>query len=311
MPGTFSLLHSEALLHISGPDSLSFLQGQTTCDTRRLQPDNALPGACCTPKGRVVCDFLLSRLGDGHYALRMRRDIIDHAAAVFGKYIVFSRASLDVERDDWQVFACWGPGAAGVLKKLLGQIPDTRFGAAAGDGAVAVQLDAAGEQFECYVDTGARPRFAGELAGHMATGEEAAWMALQIDAGLGRVEAPTIEQFTPQMLNFDVTGHISFSKGCYTGQEVVARLHYRGKPKRRMYLANFHGRVAPRAGTGLYTPGSEQVVGSVVNAVVRGDGSGLALVVAPAADRGDELRLDAQDGPALEIRELPYQPADA
>ena len=77
----FTTLPGEGLLHISGPETLGFLQGQTTCDTRRLDASTAIPGAYCTPQGRVVCDFLLLQLGQEHVGLRMRSDILDASAA--------------------------------------------------------------------------------------------------------------------------------------------------------------------------------------------------------------------------------------
>jgi folate-binding Fe-S cluster repair protein YgfZ len=106
----FSLLAREGLLHISGPDSLTFLQGQTTCDTRDVSPSRAVPGVYCTPKGRTVADFLLVAMAEEHFVLRMRQDIVPNAATVLGKYIVFSKAELDPANDTWQVAACWGTG---------------------------------------------------------------------------------------------------------------------------------------------------------------------------------------------------------
>ena len=81
----FTQLDDEALLHISGPDSLTFLQGQTTCDTRIVSAEQAVSGAYCTPQGRMVCDFLLAALGDDHFGLRMRGDVVPAAAEAFGK----------------------------------------------------------------------------------------------------------------------------------------------------------------------------------------------------------------------------------
>jgi folate-binding protein YgfZ len=307
LPSQFSLLSGETLLHISGPDSLTFLQGQATCDTRQLRAGHALPGAFCTPQGRVICDFLLAQLGEEHFALRMRRDISHQAAATLGRYIVFSRAELEGENQNWQVYGCWGPEAKDALNELAAQPAGVRSGTAADTGLVLVQVDTDSDQFECYVDMSVRPRFGEELARRLETGSESTWRRLQILAGLGRIEAPTMEQFVPQMLNYDLTGHISFNKGCYTGQEVVARLHYRGRPKRRLYLVRFAADAPPPAGTELYTPGTEQSVGNLVNASVEPDGAALALVVATAAGVAGSLRLGSPDGPVLEIGELPYK----
>ena len=301
----YTPLEQEALLHIAGPDSLTFLQGQTTCDTRNLDSSHALPGVYCTPKGRVVCDFLLSQLGEEHYALRLRRDIRAGSAATFGKYIIFSKAELDAGRDDWQVLACWGEDAGRALSDIFGATPAERFGASCGDGFVVVQLDEDGRQFECYLDSANKPELLAQMGEIMQQSTEEQWQALQIGSGIGRIEAATVEAFIPQMLNYDLTGHISFTKGCYTGQEVVARLHYLGKPKRRMYLAELSGSEPPTAGTPLFSSDTGQSVGNVVNSAVA-DGQLIGLVVATADGVENGLHLGAVEGPALTIGELPY-----
>jgi len=301
----YSPLQQEALLHIAGPDSLTFLQGQTTCDNRNLDPDHALPGVYCTPQGRVVCDFLLSQLSEDHYAMRLRRDIRANSGVTFGKYIIFSKAELDAQRDDWQVLACWGPDAARALHEIFDALPTARYGACSGDGFVLVQVDGAGQQFECYLDSKTSPQRLAQMDEILQLSAESEWQALQIAGGIGRIEAPTVEEFVPQMLNYDLTGHISFTKGCYTGQEVVARLHYRGKSKRRMYLAELPGAKPAAAGTALFSTGTEQSVGNVVNSAVS-DGQVVGLVVATANGVENGLHLGAKDGPVLSIGELPY-----
>ncbi|MEH6634532.1 MAG: hypothetical protein V7700_03390 [Halioglobus sp.] len=298
-------LAQESLLHIQGPDSLTFLQGQTTCDTRTLDPDHAVPGAYCTPQGRVVCDFLLSQLEEDHYALRMRRDIVASSSAIFGKYIIFSKAQLDAGRDDWQVQACWGPDARQILHDIFGSAPGERFAASHGTGFVLVQVDHDGQQFECYHNNSCTAQLQ-QLAATAALATESQWQALQLHSGIGRVEAATVEAFIPQMLNYDLTGHINFNKGCYTGQEVVARLHYRGKSKRRMHLAELATEHPALAGTALYSSSSEQSVGNIVNSAADAEGRVMALAVTTQTGLDNGLHLGAVDGPTLSPRELPY-----
>ncbi len=233
----YTHLEQEALLHIIGPDTLKFLQGQTTCDTRKVTPSHAVPGVFCTPQGRVVCDFLLCELGQDHFALRLRRDIRARSSTTFGKYIIFSKAKLDDTREDWAPYAVWGQDAANALGKIFGELPSARFGSTRGDGFVLVQTDEQGQQFECYLLNTSNGAHLARMDEMMTPGSETQWQALQIANGIARIEAATVEEFVPQILNYDHTGHISFNKGCYTGQEVVARLHYLGKPKRRTYVA--------------------------------------------------------------------------
>jgi folate-binding protein YgfZ len=301
----YAPLEHEALLHITGPDTLKFLQGQTTCDTRKVNPGNAASGAFCTPQGRVICDFLLSELGPEHFALRMRRDIRDRSSAAFAKYIVFSKARLDASRDDWQCVAVWGIDAAQALREVFAQVPAARFGASSGDNFVLVQLDEAGREFECYLHSATASQLLSRLATLMSLGTEAGWRARQIADGIARIEAATVEEFVPQSLNYDLTGSISFNKGCYTGQEVVARLHYRGKAKRRTYLFELAGETPCVAGTALYSAGTGQNSGNVVNASCF---EGVTRLLATATVEGlhNGLHLGASDGPLLTQSALPY-----
>jgi len=295
----YSLLEQEALLHIAGPDTLTFLQGQTTCDTAQVGEQRGVLGAYCTPQGRVVCDFLLAQLAPEHFALRMRRDIRDHAAQVFGKYIVFSKAELDATRDDWLVLGIWGADAAAALADIFGAAPGAAWERSAGEDHVLLCSDDRGAQFELLLATDSPRRAA--LDEVMQQAPESAWRERQIAAGVARIEAATVEQFVPQVLNYDLTGHISFSKGCYTGQEVVARLHYRGKSKRRTHLAQLPAGHAAAAGAPLYSAGGEQAVGDVVNSA-----GALALVSATHEAVATGLHLEGPAGPALTLGELPY-----
>lgn len=295
-------LGQESLLHITGPDTLKFLQGQTTCDTRTIDKSGSLLGIFCTPQGRVICDFLLCELGVDHFVLRMRRSIRASASAAFGKYIIFSKAELDDTREDWEPYAVWGSDAATVLATLFGDVPTERFGAVHGDNFVIVQTDQRGEQFECYLHESYQHEQMGDM---VQWGTESQWQALQMANGIVRIEAATKEEFVPQTLNYDLTGHISFKKGCYTGQEVVARLHYLGKPKRRTGLAQLSVASDCTAGTAVYDAESGRNIGSIVNCCdVEGDTT--VLVAATKDGLINGLHLGAADGPLLVSRELPY-----
>lgn len=301
----YTILENEALLHIAGPDSLTFLQGQTTCDTRSVDASHAIPGAYCTPKGRVVCDFLLCQIAPDHFALRMRGDILDTSAAVFGKYIVFSKAELHPDNQDWKVFACWGKEAGTALCTALGVLPASQselgeqYSSTCGDGFVLIQTDRDGTQFECYINTDSHPGLAEGLALAMSPGDVNSWLALQIEQGIGRIEAATVEMFIPQALNYDLTGHVNFKKGCYTGQEVVARMHYRGKPKKRLYQATTSDNIPLSAGSPLYNAESEQAAGTLVNSAPVADDRSVALIVAPVAKDQNIMHLGDPNGPAL------------
>jgi len=301
----YTLLEQEALLHITGPDTLKFLQGQTTCDTRKVDPQHALPGAFCTPQGRVVCDFLLCELAQEHFALRLRRDIRASSAAAFGKYIIFSKAKIDAAREDWIVIGVWGADASRALAEIFGELPAGRFGARCADDFVLVQTDELGEQFECFLQQSSSGAYLARMETLMSAGSESAWQALQITGGIARIEEATVGEFVPQVLNYDLTGHISFKKGCYTGQEVIARLHYRGKSKRRAYATELAGQIECKAGADLVDSASGQNIGNVINCC-HVQNKTLALVATTAEGAGNGLRLGTIDGPPVTVLDLPY-----
>jgi folate-binding protein YgfZ len=296
----FSLLTNESILHISGPDSLKFLQGQTTCDTSVVDATHATIGAFCTPQGRVVCDFSLAQLAGEHFAMRMRRDIRERAAEVFGKYIVFSKAELDAKRDDWLVLGAWGEGIEESLQAVFEDIPGERWTSVSGTGFTLIRTSQSEPHFEIYLSTDSEKL--SQLKNNSDQCDETLWQREQISAGIARIEAATVETLVPQVLNYDLTGHISFSKGCYTGQEVVARLHYRGKSKRRTYQA-----ILPQpanAGDSLFSEGGQQSVGNVINTA--GGENILALVCATEDAIQKGLRLDSAEGPLTTLIPLPY-----
>jgi len=301
----YAPLQHEALLHIAGPDTLKFLQGQTTCDTRKVDPQHALPGAFCTPQGRVVCDFLLCELAPEHFALRLRRDIRANSASAFGKYIVFSKAKIDATAEDWIIVGAWGEDASRALADIFGELPTGYYGARCADDFVLVQTDELGEQFECFLQQRSSGAYLARMEALMSAGSESTWQARQITSGIARIEAATVGEFVPQVLNYDLTGHISFKKGCYTGQEVIARLHYRGKSKRRAYAAELPGQPPCAAGAELVDPVSGQNIGNVINSS-HVAGKTLALVATTAEGAGNGLRLGAIDGQPLTVLDLPY-----
>lgn len=303
MSARFALLPAEGLLHISGADTIAFLHNQASADLRLLTGEQAVQGTFCTPQGRVICDFLAIQIAHDHVALRMRNSIIDHAIGALSRFAMFSKVSLHREQDGWQVLGCWGDGAGDALAGLLDTVPGTSLGCARQENAVLIQTDATAQQFECLVK---EPQSMEGLETGLIATPARAWEAEQVRCGLARIEATTIGEFLPEQLNYDLTGHINFRKGCYPGQEVIARMHYKGKAKRRMILARLPEGEIPVAGSPVFNQGRDQPVGNIVNAGVTVDGDMLALVscTRKALDQGLQLAPDAAT--VLQQEDLPY-----
>ncbi len=286
----YTKLTHRGILQLVGPDTHTFLQGQTTCDIDQLTPEHSITGAYCTPQGRVVCDFRAIAQNDEDCLLSMQRGICDNSASVLGKYIVFSKSQINNASDAWTVFAVWG-------NKLSSLGNDQ-----GSNGVIWSQVD--DQRWECHCPEAQVDNTVEMLATIAQPVAESAWQLEEINAGLAHIEAETVNMFIPQMLNYQATGHISFSKGCYTGQEVVARMHYRGKLKRPMYIAQLDDH-APTAGTALFRSEGDQSVGNIVNSVDTDNGSTVLAVCAKDA-AAEGVHLGANNGPGLSFIPLPY-----
>jgi folate-binding protein YgfZ len=278
-----TLLPHWSILQVAGPDAGKFLQGQLTCDIDALTAATATPGAHCTPKGRMLSSFLVAHPQPDTYWLRVRTAIRDSACAALAKYIVFSKAKLQAQTP-LVAIGLSGPDAAAAVRRFASDAPASQYGVTAAAGGVIVQLDAVGQRFEAWLPQDAALAL-WQQCGDFEVAGSAFWRWLDIHAGWASVEAGTVEAFIPQMLNYDRNGAVSFSKGCYTGQEIVARAHYRGQVKRHLLQARA---AAPAPLAGSDVAGADgRALGQIAAAVDRGDGYCDVLLVAAgdAADR--------------------------
>jgi len=285
-----------ALLRANGADAASFLQGQLTQDVAGLPSGEARLGGYCSPKGRLLASFVVWRMADDEFGLLCSADLADSVRKRLSMYVLRARCRVE-HASDWAVFGCTdsegsdGPGAWQARQHgahwLIGLPSVDR---------VARWL---------LVQPAAAPipeRPALDLH---------AWRWLEVSSGVPRITAATSEQFVPQMINFELVGGVHFQKGCYPGQEVVARSQYRGTIKRRMHLFATSGVVQP--GQELYhSEDPAQPAGMVINAAeLAGRGTRLLAEVKLAALDSGSLRVGGTDGPLLQPLPLPYPITDA
>lgn len=267
------------VLAIEGTDAATFLQGQATCDTRLLSATQGALGALCNLQGRVIVSFHVLATADG-LCLVMPRDRVAPVLVHLQKYAVFSRVTL---RD------------AGDALTLLGR---------AGDGKIFNTLQ---EGTTRWLQLPGGRQLGVAPAGEAAAGGDGtvSWRAASIVAGELLVDSANAGHYLPQALNYDVIGGVSFNKGCYTGQEVVARMHFKGRMKERLYIgsATVAG-SAPMAGTTV-VDADGKAAGTVVDAVPD-DGRYLTgAVLRHDAVREGNLHLGDPAGPILSIGEQP------
>ncbi len=310
-PASYTALLADAVLcdrgdlgaiSLTGPDSAKFLQGQSTADFSELAPGGALQGACCNLQGRVFTSFV-SAATDAGMLLVMNRALIAPSLQTLTKYAVFSKTRLADASDAYRILGLAGNGAAASLATLGLRIPD-RGSALAADGTLAIHCG--DTRFLLAVPAAqAQTRWL-ELEGHARPAGLPLWHLLDIRAGQADVRPETGDQFLPQMLDYDRTGAVSFTKGCYTGQEVVARTQYRGKLKRHLHRLGIATSNPPAPGSAIALPGDANPAGTVVIAAPAGAERCEALVVLRDEARNADV-LEFGDAPTpVEFLPLPY-----
>lgn len=260
-------LESEAILHLRGPRTVEFLQGQFTGDLRKLSTTRPLHGALCNPQGRVITDARLVALNDDHVLLRLRGSLRDRVAEALHRYAQFSRVDVSAHKADRAILGLYGD--------LDGSLtPPSQDEVLLHDGCVA--LSWAPGIAEVIAPAGNEASLQA-IASRLQPGLATHWQASVLKSGHYALEASDSEQFTPQTLNYDERGLIAFDKGCYTGQEVVARLHYKGRAKRRLRI--FHSAVlAPAEEPLVDSDGSR--AGRILRCVPASDGYVTAAEIA-------------------------------
>ncbi|HEY1438675.1 MAG TPA: folate-binding protein [Casimicrobiaceae bacterium] len=293
-----------AAMRVAGPDAAAFLQGQLTNDVTDLASGMAQYSAWCSPKGRMLVNFILLRTEATTFELLLP---VSMTAAVLKRLTMFVlRSKLTIEDTSGESvrIGVGGPTAAAALRAASIDAP-ARFQlrtldggsivAVPGDRYIVVTQPAFAEQFWDRISSAARP------AGFPV------WQWLTIRAGVPVITPATTDRLVPQMANWDALSGVSFRKGCYTGQEIVARTQYLGRLKERTFLAHVDG-PPPGPDEKLYsTTFGDQSCGTVLNAAVApGGGSDLVATLQIAAARSGDVRIGSPDGPAIALLPLPY-----
>jgi folate-binding protein YgfZ len=291
-------LADRGVIRARGVDAAAFLQGQLTNDVAGLTDGSARLAGFCSAKGRLQASFIVWRAGADEFLLSCPIDLLAPTLKRLSMFVLRAKCKLTDASEEIALFGLAGPAAAA----LLGDLAVWRLqphGAASAlrlpDGAgLARALLAAPAGSE--VDVGAAPAMTLET-----------WRWLDVESGIVTIEAATVDRFVPQMVNFELVGGVDFQKGCYPGQEVVARSQYRGTTKRRTFL--FDCDVVPAPGQDVFAAGeSNEPAGTVANAAPHPEhrGGSALIEVRLAALAGAELRLGSADGAPLHQRALPY-----
>ena len=276
-PSFFCPLPAYGLLAIESSDNIKFLQGQFTCDVREVSDSQWRYGALCTPKGRVIGNFLLLQAAPNRHLLRLPVSVMAAVAGTLKKFAPFYKGSVSDISPAFRLLGVTGPDAPAALATRFAVLPKDKQGCTLSDGSFLLRLDE--QRYECWIQA--------DSPWHPSLPQEtpATWDLLTIRCGLGEVRGPTVEEWTPHMLNLQAVGAVNFKKGCYTGQEIVARTEYLGHQKRAMYRIEGSGPTPPEAAPVL---DGEQSAGEIVMASPSDSGPGweaLAVIGASHLDK--------------------------
>jgi len=290
------------LLQIQGEDAITFLQGQVTNDVKQLDGHVAHYTAYCSPKGRMLALFLAFAHYD-HVHLQLPKELVASIAKRLKMYVMRSKVEIIDVSESIIKIGLSGQNAADLLKPHFSTIPENNYELVSLENGAVLKLPGALPRYEIFTDLNSGKLIWNDLCQHTTAVGAPCWDWLEIQAGIPEVTLNTQEQFVPQMLNLDLLGAINFKKGCYTGQEIVARTHYLGKVKRRTHLAQLNAKVQPKAGDDVFNDAGE-AVGKVVRSAITAMDSYDLLV---------EIRLESVEsgkvfieGIALTIKPLPY-----
>jgi hypothetical protein len=292
-------LPSLAVLSLTGPESAKFLQGQATTDFREVEKGRVLPGAICSLKGRVLYSFIAVPNG-ANIDLLIPDDQIAEALTHLKKYAIFSKTQLQDAREQRVIVGIQGENARDAVRQIFASTPETgsvihdtenRWVASLFDSRYLVSLPASTLQADWK-----------KLNMQATITPESAWWLADIAAGYGSIFSASRDLFQPQELNYPSLEGVSYNKGCYTGQEIVARLYFRGKLKQRLYRFTFDAEVNATTEQGVFS-GETRVGDVVMMASCNGKGELLAIVKNKAIHEPLTLGLN---GITLQIGTLPY-----
>lgn len=291
------------LIAFAGEDAQTFLHGQITNDLRGLEEDKAVFAGYCSAKGRLLANFLVFRRGTD-ILLILPRSMREGTQKRLSMFVLRAKVRLRDASDEWVALGLSGKEAGTLIAERFGQAPAAPMDVVQGPDGWAVCLG--GDRYDVFVRPEAAPEYWQSWAAKARPVGAPAWDWLTLTAGVPVILPATQDHFVPQMVNMELLDGVSFNKGCYPGQEIVARSQYLGKLKRRMYLA--HVASTAEAGQELYSPELPgQSCGMVVNAApAPGGGSDLLAVVQVSSRANEEVHLGSTDGPRLAFRPLPY-----
>ncbi len=296
-----------ALIEANGDDVVDFFQGQFTNDIKLVSEQVGQLSAYCNPKGRILASFRIFKRQQNYY-LSLRSDICDATLKRLRMFVMRSKVVLTDKSDEFSRIGIAGVNATDKLAAIFTNCPVKADESVTENDITIIKIAGTVPRYEAHGPISKIQELWQSLQSDATMIGENSWNLLTIRAGIPEIVTETVEAFVPQMVNLQAINSLSFTKGCYPGQEVVARMHYLGKLKRRLFIASLDSDTLPSAGQAVLTSDeSEQKVGQIVTASWSADNKieVLAVLQIEKAEM-DELHIESGNGPVLHYIDLPY-----
>jgi len=296
------------LISITGEDRVTFLQGQLTCDVEKLAIGEQTLAAHCNPQGKVWSLCRVIALQD-RILFTQPSSVSDVQLPELKKYAAFSKVAIEKETE-YQFFGLAGSKSTEYINTEIDSAATTKTSQLLSDGTLVIKQPYPSLRYLILMKNEAATAQLTKLQDKAEKFDDSLWNAMNIASGVGFIEAETSEQFIPQMLNLQALDGISFTKGCYIGQETIARAKYRGANKRALFILTGRAVECPKAGqtVEVLLNNNWKRVGTVISGSQYGDGHIEILAVLPKdTDTGDVFQIKEIEDSTLYFAPLPYQ----
>ncbi|WON78879.1 tRNA-modifying protein YgfZ [Serratia sp. UGAL515B_01] len=307
LPLTLISLEDWALVRLNGPDTMKYLQGQVTADIDKLAVNQHVLCAHCDAKGKMWSNMRLFHCDEG-IAYFERRSVLESQLAEIKKYAVFSKVTIAADNEA-VLLGVAGLQARTALAGVFSTLPDAEHQVVQEGDTTLLHYALPAERFVLITNAETASLITAKLNEQAELNDSRQWLALDIEAGYPIIDAVNSAQLLPQATNLQALAGISFSKGCYTGQEMVARAKFRGANKRAMYWLEGKASREPQAGEDLELKLGEnwRRTGTVLAAVTLADGTlWVQAVMNNDLEADSVLRVRDDNSSQLAIKHLPY-----
>ncbi len=296
------------LIAAQGADTQTFLQSQLTNDARDVNATHSQLSGYCSPKGRLLALFRIFQRDEVVY-LQLPQELLEATLKRLRMFVMRAKVTLEDASGGLVRIGLAGTQAEQQLSAATGRLPQAVNEVVGVNGMTVMRVPGVNPRFEISGELPSIQALWQQLAAQAVPAGASVWSLLDILAGVPEVFTASTDEFVPQMVNLTALGGVNFKKGCYPGQEIVARMQYLGTLKRRMYLAHAAVDSPPAARTPLFEAGGDgtQSIGAIVNAQTAPDGGCYVLgVVVIAAQERAAIHLGSIGGPVLKFQPLPY-----